>query len=302
MTMNRRQLMLAAGAALLGPASLRALAAQKGGATKKVLFFTKSSGFQHSVIARKGDAPALAERVLAEIGKEHGFEVVASKDGRMFDPDKIGQWDAFAFETTGDLTKPGTDKTPPISADGLKAFFDAIESGKGFLGIHCATDTFGGHRGMAGDDPYIKMIGGHFSGHGPQQVATIGVADPSFPGVSGFGTGEFQLNDEWYGQKHLADDLHVLLVQQTKGMNGGDYQRPNYPETWARMQGKGHVFYTSMGHREDVWENPKFQGLLIGALNWATGKVEADVTPNVSKVTPEYKAVPNKEAARKKSA
>ena len=53
---------------------------------KKVLFFTKSSGFQHSVITRKGGKLGLAERILTEIGKEHGFEVVASKDGRTVRP------------------------------------------------------------------------------------------------------------------------------------------------------------------------------------------------------------------------
>ena len=31
------------------------------------------------------------------------------------------------------------------------------------------------------------------------------------------------------------------------------------------MHGKGRVFYTSMGHREDVWDNPLFQNLLLGA-------------------------------------
>ena len=292
MTLNRRQLLLAAGASLLGPSTLRALAAQKG-ATKKVLFFTKSSGFEHPVIKRKGDTPSLAERVLAEIGKEHGFEVVGSKDGRLFEPDVIGQWDAFAFETTGDLTKEGTDKTPPISPDGLKAFFAAIEAGKGFVGIHCATDTFGHHRKLGLDDPYIQMIGGEFAGHGSQQVSTIEVADPGFPGASGFGSESFKINDEWYTQTNWADDLHVILVQQTASMmkdkNNGMYDRANFPETWARMQGKGRVFYTSMGHLEDVWENPRYQGLLLGALGWATGKIEYDVTPNVSKVTPDYK-------------
>ncbi len=296
MTLNRRQALLAAGAALIGPSTIgRALAAGQGGPAKKVLFFTKSSGYQHSVIARKGDRLAMAERILMEIGKEHGFEVVATKDGREFEPDKIGQWDAFAFETTGDLTKAGTDQTPPISADGLKAFLDAIDGGKGFVGMHCATDTFGVHRKMGAEDPYIKMIGGHFAGHGAPQVATIEVADSNFPGASGFGTGSFKLNDEWYNQKFLGDDLHVILYHQTEGMQGKDYQRPNFPETWARMQGKGRVFYTSMGHREDVWENPRFQGLLLGALGWATGKVEADVTPNIAKVTPDYKMMKREE-------
>jgi len=299
MSFDRRQLLLAAGAALLGPSALRALAAQKGGATKKVLFFTKSSGFQHSVIARKGESPAHAERILTEIGKEHGFEVVASKDGRLFDPDKISEWDAFAFETTGDLTQTGTDKTPPISRDGKKALIDAIHGGKGFVGMHCATDTFGSHSGLHAEDPYTKMIGANFAGHGDQQDGTIEIADPSYPGVSGFGTGSFVIKDEWYTQKYWADDLHVILVQQTKGMKNDQYQRPPFPETWARMHGKGRVFYTSMGHREEVWSDPRYQGLLLGALGWATGKTDYDVTPNVQKVTPDYKEGP---AAKKKTA
>ena len=294
MSLNRRQLLQASGAALLlGAAPLhRALGREAKGGTKKVLFFTKSSGFQHSVIARKGDELGMAERILTDLGKQHGFEVVASKDGRMFDPDKIGQWDAFAFETTGDLTKEGTDKTPPISADGEKAFYDAIRSGKGFIGMHCATDTFGHHRGKGADDPYIQMIGGEFAGHGEQQDSVISIADPRFPGVKGFGDDSFKLLDEWYTQKNMADDLHVILVQETENMKktGGNkqYDRPKYPETWARMHDKGRVFYTSMGHREDVWENPKYQGLLLGALGWVTGQEDIDVTPNVKKVTPGY--------------
>jgi hypothetical protein len=47
-----------------------------------------------------------------------------------------------------------------------------------------------------------------------------------------------------------------------------------------------------MGHREDVWTNPKYQGLLLGALAWTTGTVDADVSPNIEKVTPGYKTLP----------
>ncbi len=212
----------------------------------------------------------------------------------MFNPDAIGQWDAFVFETTGDLTTPGTDKATPISPEGEKAFYEAIRGGKGFLGMHCATDTFGHHgkRNKGPEDPYIQMIGGEFNGHGLQQeIVEIEVVDPKFPGVAeGFGSSgrTFRIKDEWYALKHIADDLHVIFVQVTKGMHGPMYQRPNYPETWARNHGKGRVFYTSMGHREDVWENPMYQGLLLGALGWATGRVDADVTPNIKEVTPEY--------------
>ncbi len=291
MNLNRRQMMLASGAALLGAGPLLSRAARGASDTKKVLFFTKSAGFEHSVIAREGDKLSLAEQILTEIGKANGFEVVATKDGRQFDPDKIGQWDAFAFETTGDLTQEGTDKQPPISPDGLKAFLDAIAGGKGFVGMHCATDTFGVHRDKGGDDPYIQMIGGHFAGHGAQQKARLIVVDPEFPGVSAFGRESFQIEDEWYAQKFLADDLHVILAQDTEGMEGEQYARPDFPETWARKHDKGRVFYTSMGHREDVWQNPKYQSLLVGALGWATGRLDLDVEPNIQKATPGYKTL-----------
>jgi type 1 glutamine amidotransferase len=289
MTLNRREMLLAAGAALLGPGVAGRALAQSKKESKKVLFFTKSAGFQHSVIARKGDQLSMAERILTDVGKDHGFEVVASKDGRLFDPDKIGQWDAFAFETTLDLTTPGTDKTPPMSKEGKQAFLDAIHGGKGFVGIHCATDTF--HSKGDEIDPYIKMIGGEFISHGAQQVARLNVADPDFPGVQAFGR-SFEINDEWYALKNLADDLHVIIAHDTKEMKGKEYQRPPFPETWARRHGKGRVFYTSMGHREDVWENPKYQGLLMGALGWATGKVDVSVEPNIQQVTPGYKEIP----------
>lgn len=286
-----RRWLLALGAAILCPTGL--LAADKD-APKKVLFFTKSSGFEHSVIKRgKGDAPSHAEAILVEIGKKHGFEVTCSKDGGMFESDKIGQFDAFVFETTGDLTKAGTDKQPPMSAEGEKNLYEAVKGGKGFVGFHCATDTFGHHRNKGADDPYIQMIGGEFSGHGAQQVATIGVVDAAFPGAKAFGSGgSFTLNDEWYGQKNLADDLHVVYFYDTSSMKGRDYERPNYPQTWARLHGKGRVFYNSMGHREDVWSNPKFQELAIAGLNWATGRVDAEVPANVAKATPGYKTNP----------
>jgi uncharacterized protein len=308
-SLSRRHLILALAAALVAPMAVRTTAAADKDTPKKVLFFTKSSGFPHSVVKRNGDELSHAEKILIRIGKAHGIEVVASKDGGMFDSDKIGQFDAFVFYTTGNLTQAGTDGTPPISPQGMKNLYNAVKDGKGFMGFHCATDTFGHHRNQGADDPYIKLIGGEFAGHGPQQVATIEVVDPKFPGMHGFGSGKFKLEDEWYSQKYLSDDIHVVTVIETAGMRGNDYARPSFPQAWARMEGKGRVFYNSMGHKEEVWTNPKFQELTIGALDWITGRVEADVTPNVSKVTPGYqeiakpevkKAEPKKAEAKKK--
>lgn len=264
------------------------------GRRKKVLFFTKSAGFEHSVIKRAGDQLSHAEKILIELGHQHGFDVVASKDGTVFDK-PLDEWDAFVFYTTGDLTQPGTDRQPPMSPSGKQALLDAIHAGKGFVGSHCASDTFHSkgpaYENQAEKDPYISMLGGEFISHGAQQKARMRVVDKHFPGMTAAGDG-FELFEEWYSLKNFAPDLHVLLVNETEGMQGRDYQRPPFPATWCRLHGKGRVFYTSMGHREDVWTNPTFQSILVGGILWATGAVSAEIPPNLRDVTPHADQLP----------
>lgn len=273
---------------------------------RRILFFTKSSGFEHSSIKRKGDELSHAERVFTDLGKTSGFDVECSKDGRLFTAENLAKFDAYLFYTTGDLTQAGTDKQPPMSAEGKAAFLEAIKNGKGYLGTHSASDTFHSpgvdRNALAGEkmDPYVAMLGGEFIRHGPQQKAHMIVLDHKFPGLAKLEK-SFEMMEEWYSLKDFAKNLHVLLVQETKGMNGIDYQRPVYPATWARMHGKGRVFYTSMGHREDVWTNPIFQSILLGGVSWATGNVEADVTPNLDLVTPEHSKLPPKPEPKKKA-
>jgi len=73
------------------------------------------------------------------------------------------------------------------------------------------------------------------------------------------------------------------------GRRAKQYMGPNYPSTWARMQGKGRVFYTSLGHREDVWMSDQFKMIAMAGLAWASGRVDAEVKGNVMEVCPELK-------------
>ena len=283
---NRRQAMatVAAAAAAFAAGSLPlGWTRAQDGKTRKVLFFTKSAGFQHSVVTRKGDELAHAEKVLIEMGKRSGFEVTATKDGRIFTPEKLAEFDVIAFYTTLDLTKAGTDKSPPMPSNGKEVLFDFIRSGKGFVGFHCASDTF--HSQGNKIDPYIRMLGGEFKTHGKQQKSKILVAKGTkFPVKD---LKDFEMHEEWYDLFNFNPDMHVIQVQDTKSMEEESYKKlENYPMTWARKEGKGRVFYTSMGHREDVWTNPLFQAVALGGMAWAAGNVEADVPTNFREVTP----------------
>ena len=75
-------------------------------------------------------------------------------------------------------------------------------------------------------------------------------------------------------------------------MTGKEYERPPFPNTWARLEGKGRIWYTSMGHREDVWTNPIFRKVLKGGIDWACGDAIAEVPPNLESVAPGWATNP----------
>jgi hypothetical protein len=269
---------------------------------RRLLFYNRSAGYEHSVVQVKDDKPCYAETILRPICEKQHWELVSTKDGDVFTPENIAKFDAFLFYTTGDLTAPpdpkaGPTNNKPMSKEGKKAFLDAVHSGKGFVGFHCAADTFHSEGGQYETqpvdkrDPYINMIGGEFIMHGAQQDATMKVVDNQFPGTSNLGK-SFKKKEEWYSLKNFADDLHVILVNETNGMQGAPYQRPAYPATWIRKYGTGRVFYTSMGHREDVWTSPEFQNLIISGITWAVGDASADTEANIKTVTPQASEMP----------
>jgi uncharacterized protein len=265
---------------------------------RRVLMFTRSQGYEHDVVKRKNGQLSLAETIVTDLGNKNGFEVTATKDGRVFVNEDLNKIDAFLFETTGDLCKEGGDNQPPMPPEGKQAFLKAISGGKGYVGCHCASDTF--HSPGPRDqnqppekiDPYLAMVGGEFIIHGDQQTGRMHVVDPSFPGAKNLH--DFDIKEEWYALKNFAPDLHVILVQDTQGMKGTMYERPSFPATWARKHHKGRVFYTSMGHRDDVWKSQVFQDLLLGALSWVSGNVEADITPNLENAAPQGSELPAK--------
>jgi uncharacterized protein len=306
---GRREFLQAAAVTGAGLAlSSRVLGAKE----KSVLVFTKSSGFEHDVVKRINGKPSIVDDTITELGNRHGFQVGVTKDGRIFDGDKLHSYAAAVFFTTGDLTTLGTDGKPPMSPEGKQKLLEAIHKGMGFVGVHAAADTFHplpdppdrSNRYIAhGDqqDPYLKMLGGEFIVHGSKprlQDANLIVNDPKFPGLEGV-ISPVKFNEEWYSLKDFQSDLHVILTLDTQGMKGGCYQRAPYPATWAHMHGKGRVFYTAIGDRPENWKNEFFLNLLGGGIRWAIGDVGATITPNLAEAAPGYGEIPPKEPTEK---
>src|SRR3989442_4003794 len=159
-------------------------------AKHKVLYLTHSAGFKHDVLP-------LSEQILKLIGERSGaFEVTATQDCSVLSRDGLKPYDAVVFYTTGEL---------PISDAQKAAFLDFIRTGKGFVGIHSATDTFYKW------PEYGELIGGYFDQHPWHQEVTIKVEDGRHPATHHLER-TFKLTDEIYQFKDFSrSHVHVLL-------------------------------------------------------------------------------------------
>ncbi len=223
----------------------------------KLLYLTLSAGFKH-----KSVAPSRA--IVKEIGEKSGaFETTVAEDVTPFTADNLANYDAVMFYTTGEL---------PMSDEQKDAFMNFVRSGHGFVGVHSATDTFY----MWPD--YLDLIGGYFNDHPWHQQVTIDVVDPASPIVNFLGK-SFQINDEIYQMSDFqAKTSQVLLkLDSSSVVTKDDKVRPRFygwPLAWTRMDGKGRVFYTALGHEDAVWKDPRYQTLLLNGIKWAMGRMD----------------------------
>ncbi len=291
---TRSLIVAAALLALLGAALPAAASEAEGDAPIRVLFLSKSSGFEHSAIKRTEGMPSHVETVLAEMAADRGFTVVSTKDAGLVNAAQLENFDVVIFYTTGDLTDRGGvgegffrgDGNSPMSVDGVADLIRWIENGGGFVGFHPATDTFHGENDEI--TPYIGLIGGEFVHHGAQFEGIVRVADAAHPTMRSVEDG-WKIMDEWYLFKNVAqDELHVLALMDPGEERSRQevYDIAPYPIAWCRELGAGRVLYNAMGHREDVWSHEMFRAWVGDTIEWAAGRGEAAAAPNWSDAVP----------------
>jgi type 1 glutamine amidotransferase len=238
---------------------------------KKLLAIGEEKGYRHEAVSH-----ALA--TIEQLGRQTGLwdtyirtdTEALTKKKLEYNAKNLNDFDAVLFYTGGNLEMDDQQK-----ADFLSFIHD---DGKGFIGIHSATITF------TKWPEYGEMIGGYFDEH-PWGTfdAPIIVEDPHFPGMSQW-PHEFTIKDEIYQIKNFSRDKCRVLMRLDAAKL--DLKNPRVHRTdkdfavaWAKMYGKGRVYYSTLGHVEENWDNPDFQKMHIEAIKWALGLVNADVTP-----------------------
>ena len=302
---NARWLLAAAALAVAGLASLAPAHTQP--AKKRLLLVTDSGGFIH-------DSVGVAEEVLKDIGPKNGFEVTAwrytrdpnakgktkDKDGKetefnvmerygnefrartgmpvgkenigRVNKESLKNFDVVLFFTTGN----------PLTKDELADLQEWVKAGGAFAGTHCATDTLYG-------TTYGDLVGAYFVNHPWHQKIKVVVEDPKHAAAAGFKTGD-EITDEIYQfreEPYSREKLHVIMSvdNATVDTTKKDVVRKDkdFAIAWCHEYGNGRSFYTSLGHRKEVWKDERFQQHLLGGLKWTVRLAPGDAAPSGKK-------------------
>jgi uncharacterized protein len=239
---------------------------------KRILFFSHTAGFRHGSINA-------AREVLRGLDPAR-FAITASEDLSILTAERLRNFDAVFFYTSGELA---------LSAAQKREFLEYVRNGGGFAGTHSATDT------LYSWPEYGELIGGYFDGHPWTQNVRIDVEDPDHPVTRGLPT-SFPLLEEVY-QFRTFDrrKTRVLLTLDARTVNlranGVNRRDGDFALAWVHRYGQGRVFYTALGHFDEVFRDVHVQRMLRQGLEWITGLTDGDATPRGGEVVPEVNSV-----------
>jgi type 1 glutamine amidotransferase len=221
----------------------------------KALLVTTTKGWHH-------EALHYGVVALQKMASKNEFSLELLQDPKGFNDKNLEQYDVVIFlHTTGDIFDSSQQKS-------MERF---IRSGKGFVGIHSASDT------EYDWEWYTKLVGRMFVTHPPTQTAKLEVIDSTFPGVKEFSNRMW--TDEFYQfGPEKTTGLHYLLgvdensyspakQGQAKGM--GKF----HPLAWYHEFDGGRSFYTALGHVPATFDDPDYLQHLFSGIFWAaTGR------------------------------
>jgi type 1 glutamine amidotransferase len=210
----------------------------------RVLMLTATRGFRH-------DSIAPARETMSTLAAASGqFTVSTTEDVASITRASLANYDVLFFAlTTGEL---------PFDAEQKNAILDFVAGGKGFLGVHSATDT------LYDWPEYGRLVGAYFKEHPWTQSAGVVVEDQNHPATAGLGSG-FTINEEFYTfRDNPRPRVQVLLRLDAASVGASG----DYPLGWIQAVGAGRSYYNALGHFSETWRDARFQRQLVGAIQW----------------------------------
>jgi type 1 glutamine amidotransferase len=216
--------------------------------TLAVLVFSKTAAYRHDSIPD-------GIRTLEELGREHGWEVTATEDASVFTDESLGRFDAVVFlMTTGDV----------LDSAEQAAFERFVKKGKGYVGIHSASDT-------EYDWPfYGSLVGAYFRSHPEIQRATYRVEDREHRATRHLPPSFVRTDEHYSFRQNPRGKVQVLISLDEKSYAPGKDGMGDHPVVWCQeLEGGGRSFYTALGHTKESYADPLFREHLASAISWA---------------------------------
>lgn len=164
----------------------------------------------------------------------------------------------------------------PEQREDLLAF--VRDDGKGFVAAHSGATAFFSWPAFG------EMLGGRFDEH-PWGIieARVLVEDELFPAMRQFPKTSMRLDEHYQLKDFSRDTVRVLARLDPTTV---DLQAPlvhrtdaDFPVAWAKTYGAGRVFYSTLGHARETWDDPVIQKMYFEAIRWALRLVDGDATP-----------------------
>lgn len=213
-----------------------------------ILVFSKTEGFRHKSILT-------GINFMTELARKNNWSISFSEDSNDFEDENLKQFNAIVFlNTSGNLFNESQKMA-------LKTY---MANGNGFVGVHAASNT------EMQWSWFTDMIGATFKDHPKVQKATLHI-DTSSDHLAINHLKETEVfRDEWYNfLKPISNNINVLAYLDEDSYQGKKMDIKDHPITWFHHYGGGRVFYTGMGHTDEIYKDSRFQKLIQGAIVWA---------------------------------
>ena len=212
-----------------------------------LLIYGKTKAYRHECIEP-------GSRALSSYLSQDGITTTYTEDSSVFTPSNLAKYDAVMFfQTTGNV----------LDSVQQLAFEQYIRSGKGYIGVHAASDT-------EYDWPwYGKLVGAYFASHPDIQKATLIKADTLHQSCKHLPE-RWTRTDEWYNFKAIPVDVNVLLTLDESTYQGGENGDP-HPMSWYHAYDGGRAFYTALGHTVESYKDTMFLEHVRQGVKWAVG-------------------------------
>lgn len=241
---------------------------------RRLLVYYRCPGYVHQAVA-------VGNHAIVELGRATGaFKATLTDDPEDLLAENLAGYDGLLINNNASYEKSLTDEM-------RRDLLDFVRSGKGFIGIHAASDS-------CKDWPEgAALIGGIFSGHpwGCGNTCAVQVESPDHPVNAAFAGQGFWINDEIYDHRGGPDraSFRILLSldmgepqnrlvswAKREKLNG----RTDFPVSWLQTYGEGRVFYCSLGHQRSTYWNRQVLRHYLDGIRYALGDLEADATPS----------------------